>query len=304
MGLIGESTARRTYTLFWLPEAAVRPLQIGIHRDVIGTLTPEAILRADITLQMQRKFHFPRFAADLNAQCIGFRDCLLAVGESGEFIRFGVPIPRIKFLTNETCWQCKGNKNTVRNSMPCLTCGGTGKECEYKRAELEAILATLIVLFQLCRASTLMPASSSPLNVQLMDIDMMAMTGDQHQYLVALLESRLIDTFMRLDDGVAAVLKAMKNAWLMLMGPEDLHLRPGSDLKAQLYPERKAFALECPGGCLFYQNNSRIQRDMGCEYSAMGAQCLEDLLVLLVGLASVHTQCDEARVAAATAAVL
>jgi len=151
MKLIQYDRIPRKYHLRW--DSNQEAIIVDVHRDCLRFV--KVISRDAPWIQNIIQTHdldglFDSFSSDLAGDFFGFNYALQKTRDSGDYLEFRVPLPRIKMPTHYACEHCAGTGESIdewREGEKCLRCDGSKIQHTYDWRAAYAITSSLGLLF-------------------------------------------------------------------------------------------------------------------------------------------------------------
>jgi len=263
---------RRRYSLKWHQSGL--SIIVAIPAAVLaGAKIPEGIFEA-----MREDFGFKVATPSLRDN-FGFEKSLMRF-DRGEKVEFIAALPKLGFYLDRPCKECGGEKE--REGMACLYCNGKGLEYVVKHDDVNALSASLAILFLSLNAMKgEIPGS---LDRQFMEITLTARRGC---FGICGIFGSLVVRWLRARQGhVFEMETAMRRAYdHMFEGNRSF----GGQCEAKITDRNGWLNVTIPGqGCGLVPNMTGFGRHPGYEFSDHNVDNAGQQLALLAGLAALH----------------
>lgn len=291
--LITHENIRCWYELSWQEKPAA--IIFSIRKEVIAGLD-FSLSEAPIVKSLAKEFKLSEFRADFGEN-IGFENAdgkalFHNIGEENGFIRFSLPIPKLKKYIEKKCDWCKGSgRDPNFGNDKCPSCSGTGKKHEIDWKTAYAISASFNVLLSWLSFEETDTASPFP---QLLTVNLTTQKGMHGGSLggsISIPMEKWLASFVGASNdqyvSLPEISKAMRVAYEKMLGLQDRFER------FQSWVRDGGFVADCPGdACGINPNHWDIGENRGYNFSCHNVDTPMQQITLLAGLAALH---DKAR---------
>lgn len=273
------------YELSW--QKTKPAIKLLVHKDFIKNTK---IVRQDapIVTDLEKEFGFAHFVGDFNGN-FGFDDAFIHDGETKEFVKFIIEIPKIKKKTGN-CSYCNGSGQNKELGTKCFYCNGNGNEYIFDYKSAYTISASFTVFSTLSRFPEKETSSSL---LQLMRVS--TTTGrEMHgcflggEFSVPL--CNWMDSLREKGESrILEMTKAMQLAHEIMIGLEAYEYR----FRASVDYEGGWLNVSCPGNaCGLNPEHMGPQKGKGYKFIDHNVDSPAQQIELIAGLAALH---DKAR---------
>jgi hypothetical protein len=277
------------YELSWR-EILSPSIILRVHKDFIGEIKERKIdfENAPIIMGLKMEFGFENFIGNFDKD-FGFDGAFMRKGETGGFVEFVIPIPKVKKEGGQ-CNSCGGSgENEELLHGECLTCSGSGKKYAYDWKTAYGISASLNVFFTLASFPEKETQAEFP---QLMTISVATrkgMYGGSLSGECSIPFAKWAEKFYCGERNFAPeVLEAMESSYHHMFGLSDFDINI-----FQAYMSNGFLYTSCPGdACGLHATSQRLQKNEGYKFSCHNVDTPMQQITLLAGLAALH---DKAR---------
>ncbi|MBI4708775.1 MAG: hypothetical protein HY764_01060 [Candidatus Portnoybacteria bacterium] len=261
---------------------------LSIRREFVGA-DAHILSAAPVVADYKKEFGFANFESSFDKD-FGSDNAFVRIGEENGFIKFSVPLPKVKKETGEKCPRCKGIGKDKVIGAECFRCFGSGREHKYDWALANKVSASCGVFFSFAGLEREISSSLPQLLIveAYVTLDRGAPLGGEYSPdLVRWL--RTLEPRTQIQEMV----QAMKIAYDYMIGASDFDRR---DIEAYVADTKGRLNVSCPGNACglnpVYGAESDMKRGFGYRFSCHNVDNPAQQLTLLAGLAALH---DKAR---------